>query len=136
MELIAEAVKALMPGSMEFLLTGLVAGVLLSAVPGRSTRWGQRWLAVLAGAYFLMSTPLAADWLLAGLRQGHGQLNPATTRATTIAVLGNGTVTDEADGRQIDRLGPETSFCVLEQPRPSCHLIARMNPPRKPTNSS
>ncbi len=117
MELIAEAVKAFMPGSMEFLLAGLIAGVLLSALPEPSPRWGRRWLAVLATAYFLMSAPLAADWLMAGLRQGHGQLNPATTRATTIAVLGNGVLTDEADGRQVDRLGPETSFCLLEAAR-------------------
>lgn len=93
MQLMIQVFKeTLMPGSMQFLVIGLAAGVLLLYRHAGSERWGRRWLAVLVASYWFLSIPLGADAVVSVLSYGFKPVaTPADARgATAVVVLDGG----------------------------------------------
>ncbi len=120
MESIAEFTKQfLIPGSLTFLLIGLVLGVILLFLPGRSGRWGRRWLALLTLLYLALSLPFTAalleGWLSAGTDSMQRSQLPQDIDA--IVILGGGSVTYRSGGLEISELSDATSLRVLEGAR-------------------
>ena len=68
METILQIIKNyFIPGSAIFLVISLAVGVILLYIGERTRRWGKIWLTVLAIVYWIISTPLGAKILEAGL---------------------------------------------------------------------
>jgi hypothetical protein len=53
------------PGSLGFLLCGVIAGAALLFAGPRARRWAWRWLTLLAATYFFLSLPVVASALAA-----------------------------------------------------------------------
>lgn len=120
MHVIAELVKAyLVPGSISFLVFGLVVGVGLLYGGERMRRWGRRCLTALALIYCALSTPLVADWIAQGLIGGFQPLaRPDEARgADAIVVLSVGSTAYVVHGQEVPELGKDTAFNVLEAAR-------------------
>ena len=83
---------ALLPGSIQFLVVGLVIGVALLYGRDRARRLGRYWVTALAAAYLAMSVPVGADILVWGLARGFGSIASASDAggATAIVVLAGG----------------------------------------------
>jgi uncharacterized SAM-binding protein YcdF (DUF218 family) len=116
----ADLVKSfLVPGSISFLVAGLVVGVALLYCGERARRWGRAWLTVLLVVYAFLSTPLGADWVAAPLVRG---FTPVTTAEQargldTVVVLSTGGEVYRAYGEEISEMGKSTSFNALEAAR-------------------
>jgi len=115
---------ALIPGSLAFLLLGLVLGLVLLHGGPRSIRWSRAWLTVLALLYFVLSLPPASTVLMSGLSGAHRSISQqAEARgAKVVVVIGNGAMGYAAEGRALHQLNRRTAFAVLEAVR-VCSLL-------------
>ena len=120
MSAVADLIKSyLVPGSITFLILGFVVGVALLYGRDRTRKWGRRWLTVLALAYWALSTPLIADWIVGGLTRRYQPLSgrEAARGAQTIVLLSVGSTAYVVDGQQVPELGKDTAYNVLEAAR-------------------
>ncbi len=118
-EVISELFKALLPGSILFLLIGLTIGVvLLLSGEGRRMR-GRAWLAGLAILYWLLSVPVVADGMESLLGAGYGPVADAAEahNAQTVVVLTGGSVTLQGDEATFDVLSTASGYRMLEAER-------------------
>ena len=109
----------LLPGSIQFLIVGLVIGVVLLYGRDRARRLGRYWLTVLATAYLAMSVPVGADVLTAGLARGFSSIASAREAdgATAIVVLTGGNPVYSHLGREIEVVSGPTALRALEAAR-------------------
>jgi uncharacterized SAM-binding protein YcdF (DUF218 family) len=117
MDLLVEFVKAnLIPGSISFLLTGLILGVIMLHAGRRARRWGLRWLTALAVLYLLLSLPVTAGVLAAPLDAGTppAKLNPRVETAQAVVVLGGGGLSIVSDGASTQVLSESSALRSLE----------------------
>jgi uncharacterized SAM-binding protein YcdF (DUF218 family) len=117
---VAAIVKAtLVPGSLPFLLLGLVAGATLLYLGSRSATWGRRWLTAIAVLYLVLSLGPVASVLIAGLQGGYRSIvDVASARgATVVVVIGSGAVTYAAGEQALHQLGRGSALAVLEAER-------------------
>jgi uncharacterized SAM-binding protein YcdF (DUF218 family) len=113
-------VKAVfVPGSMAFLLSGVVVGAALLHGGPLAARIGRGVLTALAGGYVLLATPAVSSALVRGLHAGFGSIErPADAGgAPVVVVLGNGAVSHVAGGRALHQLVRRSAYCVLEGAR-------------------
>jgi uncharacterized SAM-binding protein YcdF (DUF218 family) len=112
-------VKAFVPGSLSFLVLGLVCGVWLLYVGTRAARVGRLWLTVLGGVYVLLGLPVVSNALLGGLQGDYGSIERATDArgARVVVVIGEGVVSHVARAGAIDQFARQTAHCVLEGAR-------------------
>ncbi len=116
----------LVPGTPSFLLLMFTAGLLLLLSGGRRRKWGRLWLVALAALYWTMSLPAVAGALERGLSRGYGQASALAARqASAIVVLGAGSITLRANGRELHLVTQPTGFSVLGAAR----LYAVMDDP-------
>jgi uncharacterized SAM-binding protein YcdF (DUF218 family) len=106
----------LLPGSESLLLFGLFIGVILLLLPKPAPKWGRRWLAVLAGLYFLLSLPFISRSLEAALSLGTIRIEePAQARGVeAIVILGGGSSTYLSPDGEINVLSEPSVLRVLE----------------------
>lgn len=114
---LAGAIKtSFIPGSLGFLLAGVVAGVVLLYIRPIE-RWGRRWLLVLSLGYLALSLPVVARWLERGTRPtSYPAIDSAAKAggATAIVLLGNGLATYELGDIKIEALPRRTAFNIME----------------------
>jgi uncharacterized SAM-binding protein YcdF (DUF218 family) len=118
-EVISELFKALLPGSVLFLLIGLTIGVvLLLSGEGRGMR-GRAWLAGLAILYWLLSVPLVADGMETLLGAGYAPIADVAEAkgARTVVILTGGSVTLQGQGAGFDVLSTASGYRMLEAER-------------------
>ncbi|HKY84939.1 MAG TPA: YdcF family protein [Anaerolineales bacterium] len=118
-EVVSELFKALLPGSLLFLLIGLTIGVvLLLSGEGRKMR-GRAWLAGLAILYWLLSMPIVAGGMESLLGAGYGPIASAAQAedAQTVVVLTGGSVTLQGEDSTFDILSTASSYRMLEAER-------------------
>ncbi len=84
--------RVFMPGSLPLLLMGAAGGLLLLVWPGRSRRWGARWLFLLFAVYALLSLQLTSDLLNRSLAVDAPLIDgpAAAPGVATVVVLSNG----------------------------------------------
>jgi uncharacterized SAM-binding protein YcdF (DUF218 family) len=114
------------PGSISFLVAGLVIGVGLLYLGDRAKRCGRGWLTVLLLVYGVLSTPLGADWVAAPLVR---RFTPITSGdqargIDTVVVLSVGGEVYRAHGQEVAEMGKATAFNALEAARLSRLLPA------------
>jgi uncharacterized SAM-binding protein YcdF (DUF218 family) len=120
MEALVGIVKtALIPGSIAFLVQGLVVGVLLLYRPDPWRGWGRRWLAILAVSYCVLSVPAGADLVAAALVGSFRPIASASDArgATAVVVLDGGTTRVRARGDGIDSINLTSALRALEAVR-------------------
>ena len=120
MSIVTEFVKAfLIPGSLVFLVWGLILGLILLNFRGRAAQWGLRWLTLLGALYWVLGMPLTAQLLLGGLSRGYGSVQDVdeTREATAVVVLTGGASTYRAGGKEIRTLPRVSAFRALEAAR-------------------
>ncbi len=107
-----------MPGSISFLLVGLVAALLLMR-QRRTHRWGMALAVALVAGYWLLATTGVASLMAFGLSEGFRPLTAPSQAggASAIVVLGGGN--ERVAGRQgeLDVLSPSSASRVLEAAR-------------------
>jgi uncharacterized SAM-binding protein YcdF (DUF218 family) len=109
----------LVPGSISFLVAGLVVGVGLLYGSDRMRRWGRAWLTVLLLVYAFLATPLGADLVAAPLVR---RFTPITRRdqapgVDTLVVLSTGGEIYRAYGEEVAEMGKSTAYNALEAAR-------------------
>lgn len=117
MNSIVEVVKDFfIPGSITFLISGLIIGTLLLYRRGAAATWGRRCLTLLAALYFTLSTPLCSNALEAILSHGYtDQADVADMEGIAgIVILGGGSLTLQVDGQEMDVLSDASIMRVLE----------------------
>ncbi len=116
---IAQLIKAFfVPGSPEFLVLALLAGVALLHTPTLE-RWGRRWLTMVALGYVVMSVPQTTAWLLDLVVGTPPRVHDAADAAgaRTVVLLGNGAHAAD-DGKQwLHFPSVETAYNTLEAAR-------------------
>ena len=115
----AGLVKAfLVPGSVGFLVGGVLAGTLLLYSPALM-RWGRRWLLLLALIYVALGLPAVARWLERGTRPVYPGIETREDArgATAIVVLGNGIVSYVAEPFSMEGLTRRTAYNIMEGAR-------------------
>ncbi|MCX6545060.1 MAG: YdcF family protein [Acidobacteria bacterium] len=116
----ANIVKSLLiPGSIPFLVFGLVAGVALLFGPQALQRWARRWLLLLLLLYGFLSTPFGANMLAGPLVR---EFSPIQTReqaggADTVVVLSVSSSVYSANGQAVAEMGKATALNALEAAR-------------------
>jgi len=96
MDLLVEIVKEyLLPGSLPFLLFGLLVGILLLYRGEKWNRRGKHWLTLLLLGYWILSTPLFARGIESLLEHGYEPLNEEEIPESvdTVVILGGGSNT-------------------------------------------
>ncbi len=120
MESVVEIVKEmLIPGSVTFLLFGLIAGVIMLYLNSTWAKWGRRWLTLLTVAYLLLSLPLISNLLVDTLSRGFFPVEDvsASDAAEAIVVLGGGGATYLAGNQQTTALSEASTLRALEAVR-------------------
>ena len=116
---------ALLPGSIQFLVVGLVIGVALLYGRDRARRLGRYWLTALTAAYLAMSVPVGADILVRGLARGFGSIAAASDAggATAIVVLAGGSQRYSNQGSGVEFVSEASALRALEAAR-IYHLLS------------
>ena len=111
--------KFLIPGSISFLLFGLLIGVILVYQKGFRFQLGRRLLSTLLISYGLLSIPVTSNALRVGLARGYGPIlsREAAQEATAVVVLGGGTSNYRTAGGQIESMSRATALRTLETVR-------------------
>jgi uncharacterized SAM-binding protein YcdF (DUF218 family) len=113
---------------MNFLVLGLLVGIIL-LLADASLRWfADAWLIALGALYWLLSTPAIAQALIKRLQSRYGTIHTMADarEARVIVAVGNGSVS-YTDGRyRVDVLTRRSTFCVFEVAR----LYALLQPDR------
>jgi uncharacterized SAM-binding protein YcdF (DUF218 family) len=128
METIIELIKEfLVPGSIPFLLLGLVMGIVLLFRRGAAAKWGRRWLTLLVIGYWVLSTPLVALALEAALSHGYNPIKSTDTldSVEALVILGGGSDTYRAGDQEVNALSEASVLRALEGSR----LYAEMEVP-------
>ena len=116
----AEIVKEfLIPGSITFLLLAVSACVALLYAGRRGATVGRRGLVLLLLLYLVLSIPVVANGLIAGLEPDVPPLHSreAARGARVVAVIGNGAVSYAASSGVVHQFARRTAFAVLEGAR-------------------
>jgi uncharacterized SAM-binding protein YcdF (DUF218 family) len=103
------------PGSIPFLLFGLIIGVIL--LYHRSLKiWGKRWLTLLVVAYMVLSMPLSFKTMEAVLSRGYTEHVDLTNLdgVTGIVILGGGSVTVRSGSEEMNILSDAGILRVWE----------------------
>ena len=119
---IVELVKTtLIPGSIQFLIIGLIVGVLLLHGRGRVVRLGRVWVTVLATIYLILSFPVGPGVLVWGLTRGFTPITTASDAAGATAVVvlagGSGSYRDSDQRRALELISTTSALRVLEAAR-------------------
>jgi uncharacterized SAM-binding protein YcdF (DUF218 family) len=117
METILQIIKShFIPGSGTFLVIFLAVGVILLYAGKRLRDWGKIWLAVLAISYWIISAPLGAKLLEAGLSGSYTPLEEAeqVENIDAVVVLGGGTINLKTRGEIITLLITESALRTME----------------------
>ena len=120
MRLAADIVKvALVPGSIFFLVVGLIVGVFLLHRGPRGARGGRAWLTALCLLYCILGLPIVSNALIHTLQAGYKPLEtPGDAKdARVVVVIGAGVVSYTSDGRAIHEMASRTAYTVLEAAR-------------------
>lgn len=120
MEFMASLVRDfLVPGSMTLLLLGLIAGVGMLYMRDAWPRRGRRVLTAFVVLYTILSLPVFADALAAGLDRGYGSLAAPeeANGATAIVVLSGGSETYRTAIGEINSMSGPSAFRTLETAR-------------------
>jgi uncharacterized SAM-binding protein YcdF (DUF218 family) len=128
MEFIVEIVKEyLLPGSLSFLLLGLLIGVILLYSGKNWKQRGKRWLFLLLLTYWILSMPLFARGVESLLSRGFDPLNDQEIPedVNTIVVLGGGSNTFRDGELEINVLSEAGILRAMEGAR----LYFRMDRP-------
>jgi uncharacterized SAM-binding protein YcdF (DUF218 family) len=117
--LVAFVKQFLIPGSLTFLIAGLVVGVVLLSAGPMPALWGRVWLASLLVLYWLLSLPAVSHALLDWLQHGHKTLDAAhdAQGAKVLVVVGNGSVHYTAGAFASHQLTRRSTFCAFEAAR-------------------
>lgn len=109
----------LVPGSVSFLVAGLLVGLALLYAGERARRWGRAWLTLLLVVYAFLATPLGADWVSGPLTRGYGRIasRDEAKGIDTIVVLSNGGELYVSEHGQVAEMGKLNAFNVLEAAR-------------------
>jgi uncharacterized SAM-binding protein YcdF (DUF218 family) len=118
MSLLSDLVKTIVPGSVAFLVVGVILGLILLS-GARLAAWGRRWLVLLVIGYLALGTPLVSTWLQRGIRPVYARvMQPADAQgARIVVVLGNGIVTYTDGTRMVPSLTRRTAFNAMEGAR-------------------
>ena len=117
---LVEVVKSFfIPGSITFLMFGLIVGVTLLYFRDAAAKWGKRWLTLLAVLYWTLSTPLCSNTLEAILSHGYEtQASPVEVEGIeAIVVLGGGSSTLRSAEQEMDALSNPGILRVWEGAR-------------------
>jgi len=117
MDVILQFIKDfLIPGSATFLVIGLVIGVILLYTGERTRKWGKIWLTILAVAYWIISTPLGAKALEAGLSIGYEplEMEESLEDVDAVIILGGGSINLKTRGEIITLLITESALRTME----------------------
>lgn len=120
MDTLVEIAKAFfIPGSLEFLIIGLVLGVVLLNAHHETRIWGSGLLGFLAFLYLFLSMPLTARTFERALTDRSLELEEADQAEGlgTVVVLGGGSATFRAGGKEINELSDATALRTLEAAR-------------------
>lgn len=120
MSVLSEFLKAyLIPGSVSFLLIGLLVGAILLYLSDSTRRWGTGLISFLAVVYLILSVPLVARSYERLLADGSRPIQRASEAqgAGAIVILGGGSVSYRASGGEINELSGASSLRVLEGAR-------------------
>jgi uncharacterized SAM-binding protein YcdF (DUF218 family) len=119
LEVLAELVKRLLPGSVLFLLFGVTLGVVLLLLGEGRRSGGRAWLTILAVGYWLLSLPLIAGGLEGALGGDYGPLESAAEArgAHVVVVLTGGGVTLRRGAATADIPSQATAYRMLEAER-------------------
>ena len=109
---------AFIPGSLPFLLLGVIAALFLLLL-GKLIRPAVWLLASLVAFYVVLSLPAVSAALIGVLQPDVPPLVSASDAhgARVVVVLGNGVVTYEAHGHQVHQMLRRTTYAVLEGAR-------------------
>jgi uncharacterized SAM-binding protein YcdF (DUF218 family) len=120
MRTLASFVKQwLVPGTMPFLLLGLLAGGLLLNAGPAFLPAARAWLTAIAVLYWLLSLPAVAAVLINGQgRDYHSIIRPEDAAGSKVlVVVGNGSVHYSDGTHSVDFLTRRSVFCVFEAAR-------------------
>lgn len=109
-----------LPGTVLFLIAGLVLGTALLYARRESFRkWGRRFLTALALFYLFASTRIGADLLLAPLYRHTSFVTDAASAqgATAVVLLNPGANTYQARGQSLTGMHQEAALRILEAAR-------------------
>ena len=114
----------LIPGSMSFLLLGLLFAVVLIHLGSCFFLWGLRLLLAMLVSYGLMSVPIISDVVGTGLDRGYGPIRSraAAQGATAVVVLSGGSRTYRTETAEINSMSTATALRTLEAIRVN-HLL-------------
>lgn len=128
MEVIVDIIKDIfIPGSVTFLLLGLIVGVIMLYMNSVWAKWGRRWLTLLTLAYLLLSIPLISNALVDTLAHGFSNVKGDSVlgESEAIVVLGGGGATYLAGNQHVTALSEASTLRALEAAR----LYNRMGSP-------
>ena len=120
MESVVEIVKDMfIPGSVTFLLFGLIAGVIMLYLNSAWAKWGRRWLTLLTVAYLLLSIPLFSNLLVDTLSRGFSPVEEGSALggSEAVVVLGGGGATYLAGNQRTTALSEASTLRALEAVR-------------------
>ena len=117
---VANTIKMfLVPGSISFLVLGLIVGVSLLYGGKGMVRFGRRWLTGMLIVYALLSTPLGSHLLVAPLISHFDAIRSVgeARGATTVVVLSTGAEVYRAGDQEVDEMGKASAYNALEGAR-------------------
>jgi len=120
MEVFVEIIKdQFIPGSVTFLLLGLIVGVIMLYGNTLWAKWGRRWLTLLTLVYLLLSIPLISNALVDTLSHGfnHVEAGSILDETKAIVVLGGGGATYLAGDQHVTALSEASTLRALEAAR-------------------
>ncbi len=120
MEVVVEIVKDMfIPGSITFLLFGLIAGVIMLYLNSNWAKRGRRWLTLLTVVYLLLGLPIISNLLVDTLSRGFSPIENVSALGETeaIVVLGGGGATYLAGDQQTTALSEASTLRALEAVR-------------------
>ena len=106
----------LIPGSSTFLIIGAAIGVILLFLKEKWPKWGRAWLAALVVFYWIISTPMGAIVLEAGLSGKYDSIETTAQAddAEAIVVLGGGSINLRSRGEVFSLLISASALRAME----------------------
>ena len=120
MEVVVEIIKDMfIPGSVTFLLLGLIVGMIMLYMNSTWAKWGRRWLTLLTLVYLLLSIPLISNALIDTLGHGFSSVEEGSIldESEAIVVLGGGGATYLAGDQHVTALSEASTLRALEAAR-------------------
>lgn len=117
----------LVPGSTSLLFLGVMTGAACIGLGSPFRTTGQTLIVGLAAAYWMLSLPVVATALIAGLGTRFGRIGDETRShgVHVLVAIGNGSVHYTDGRRSIDYLARRSVYCALEAAR----VYERLTPP-------